>query len=203
MQPALAMPEISPYALAQGVATPLALFASLLLGASALHKVTNPARARRAVGGLTGFGHAGATCAVAVAGAAEGLAAVGLLAAPFRGPAALLAAGVWAVYGLCIGAALLRGRRDLDCGCGFAAAHRPLGGFELLRNAVLVAVALLVALVAHLGPAAVGAGIWLDAGIAGGAQLASAAFAALALLALYAALDHVMAQGPLRSGVVR
>ena len=83
--------------------------------------------------------------------------------------------------------AIVRGRRDVDCGCGFGPTGHPLGAFDVARNAVLVAFALLVA-----GSAASGAE----------AVAASQALAGCALLALYGALDQVMALQPLRRGVV-
>ena len=75
---------------------------------------------------------------------------------------------------------LLRGRRALDCGCG--ARPQPLGEGLVVRNVVLVAIALAAAL-----PASGRALVALDAAtIAGGAA---------ALAALYAAADAALANG--------
>jgi hypothetical protein len=80
--------------------------------------------------------------------------------------------------------AIAEGRRDVDCGCSFGRTRHPLGVFEGARNVVLVAMALLVA------------------ASAGGAPplAASQLLAACAFLALYGALDQVMALQPLRRG---
>ncbi len=73
---------------------------------------------------------------------AEGLAALGLVT-PWRPAAALLAAALLALYGMAMAWHLARGRR-LDCGCG--GAPLPLSAALVLRNAVLVVVALAAAL---------------------------------------------------------
>jgi hypothetical protein len=209
MHSALLTPDFSAAALGQVCEAPLAEFLSLLLATAALHKALRPDRARRAVAELTGLDWTLAGWALAMAAAAEALAALGLEWSVSRRDAALLAAGLWAAYGACIAAALLRGRRDLDCGCSFGATHRPLGRFHLVRNALLVALALGVALLAAIPgqPGSIDAGA-IDAavavdGVGAGVRLASAALAALALFALYGALDHVMALGELRRGGVR
>jgi hypothetical protein len=72
------------------------------------------------------------------------------------------------------------------CGCTFGATQRPLGVFQVLRNGVLVCAALLVA----VGSAASDTG----------PVIASQILAAFALLALYGALDQVMALTPPRRG---
>lgn len=73
---------------------------------------------------------------------AEGLAALGLVT-PWRPAAALLAAALLALYGAAMAWHLLRGR-VLDCGCG--GAPLPLSAALVLRNGLLVAVALAAAL---------------------------------------------------------
>jgi hypothetical protein len=199
MHAVLAMPDVSMAALGQACAAPLAGFLSLLLATAAVHKLLRPNRARRAVAELTGLGWTGAGFALGAAAAAEALAAVGMEWSTLRYQSALFAAGLWAIYGASVAAALLRGRRDVDCGCGFGATHRPLGGFHLLRNAVLVAIALGVALAARGGASAAAPVL----ATAAAPVLATAALAAGALLAIYGALDHVMALGELRRGGVR
>lgn len=86
--------------------------------------------------------------------------------------AAVVAAGLLAVYAGAIAVNLRRGRRALDCGCGLS--PRPLGRDLLLRNALLVAVALAAALPAS--PRVLG---WVDAWtIACATAVAAALFAA-------------------------
>jgi hypothetical protein len=160
--------------------------ALLWLGA-AHHKRKDPARFRAALAGYR------LLPAPAVPAAAAGLAALELglalaLLLPAAGAAAALAsAALLALYGLAIGAGLLRGRRGIDCGCG--ARPQPLGLHLLARNAALMAIALAAAL-----PASGRALGWLDAvTIAGGAG---------ALAALYAAVDAALANGA-RSAALR
>lgn len=107
-----------------------------------------------------------------------GLAAPGLAAARpwgFVGAAALLA-----LYGAAIALNLLRGRRDIDCGCFGPALHVGLGGGLLARNAGL----LLVAGAGFLPVAARPLGALDGATIAG--ALAFAAFAHAAATRLLA-----------------
>ena len=63
-----------------------------------------------------------------------------------------------ALYGGAIALNLVRGRRELDCGCLGPSLRQPISGALVARNAVLVAAAL-----ACLLPAAPRALVWLDA----------------------------------------
>ncbi len=110
---------------------------------------------------------------------AEGVAALGLVT-PWRPAAALLAAGLLALYGGAMAWHLWRGR-VLDCGCG--GAPLPLSTALVLRNAVLVGVALAAALPAS--------------GRAVGLADIAVAAAAVALGALlYAAFTQVLRSQP-------
>ncbi len=180
-----------------------ALFLALLLCVSALHKILWRARAQRATADLTGLAWRGAGIALIVAASAEVGAAGSMLLRATPAFGALLAAAIWSGYCAVIARAIGAGRREIDCGCSFGAEQRPLGRFQLLRAAGLAAIALLVA---ALGASIAGgdhaaAGLMTD-GI-GAASRLSQALGALALLALYAALDRVMALGPLRAGALR
>jgi hypothetical protein len=90
------------------------------------------------------------------------------------------------MYGALIVRAIVQGRRDVDCGCSFGPAVKPLGSFQVARNLVLAAVAVFIAAVSAFHGAVPTQGTFLLGG--------------LALLALYGALDQVMALQPLRSG---
>ncbi len=70
----------------------------------------------------------------------EALVPLGLIAPSTRMPALLLAAALLLVYALAMALNLLRGRASIDCGCGDEA--QPLSWALVLRNAVLVALAL-------------------------------------------------------------
>ena len=181
----------------------LAVFLALLLSVAAVHKMIWRARARRAAGALTGIEWRNTGAAVGLAALAE-LGAAGLLAMPaYRAGGALLAALVWSAYFAVIARSIVIGRRDVDCSCSFGAAHRPLGSFQLLRCASLVLLALVVVGLCgrHAGRDAAAASL-VGAG-GGAAMLISEGFAAVAMLALYAALDQLMSLRPLRAGEVR
>lgn len=97
---------------------------------------------------------------------------------------ASLAALLLAVYALAMGVNLLRGRRDLDCGCMGPGARSPVGPELVVRNLVLIALALMA------GFATVHARsvVWVD--------FVTVPLAIAVLAALYAALERVLALGP-------
>jgi hypothetical protein len=185
---------VSALPVAQIAIAQIASFASLLLVAAGLHKLKAPADTARAMHGLTGLPLPRAARAVTAIAAAELAAAAGLWFAPARFAAALLAALLWGGYFVFLVRAVAAGRRDVDCGCSFSAAHRPLGAFQLWRAAVLTGIAVMVALGAALAPGAVPYVVGIGA-------LATQLLAGLGLLALYVALDQLMAIQPLRAGV--
>jgi hypothetical protein len=163
----------------------LAAFLAMLLSASAAHKGLRFARTRKVVHEFVGVPPS-ASAAVAVAAAlGELLAAAALLVPAYRLAGASLAALIWGAYLALILRAIGQGRRDADCGCRFGPQQHPLGAFEVARNAVLVAFAVLVGASAASGAVPVA-----------GSQV----LAACALLALYGALEQVMAVRPLRRG---
>lgn len=74
--------------------------------------------------------------------------AVGLLLPAYRG-AAYTGAALLTTYTAAIAVNLLRGRRDIDCGCFGPAATTRLGGGLLIRNGILIASALVVVIPLH------------------------------------------------------
>jgi uncharacterized membrane protein YphA (DoxX/SURF4 family) len=160
---------------------------ALLWLVSGRHKLRDPARFRDALAGYR------LIPAPFVRTFAVGIAALELalglaLLAPGTGPApAIATAALLALYALAIAANLVRGRRAIDCGCG--ARPQPLGEGLVVRNAVLVGIALAAAL-----PATGRALSWIDAASIGGG--------ATALAALYAAADAALANG-VRSRALR
>jgi hypothetical protein len=182
---------------AQLLVSQLALFLALLLGASAIHKLMDRRRAQRAAHLLSGMPERTVAYAVAVAGLAETVSGALLLTSAHRFAGALLAALVLGCYFALIARAVVQGRRDIDCGCNFGAAGsgaagpggggRGLGGFEVVRGAVLFTFAACVA---------------VSSGAGAGWPPASQLLPACALLALYFALDQVMGLAPLRKGAV-
>jgi uncharacterized membrane protein YphA (DoxX/SURF4 family) len=162
-------------------------FLALLLLVSALHKWLGLERAAQAVGSLCRVRGSAARSVALVASVAEVSAGVLLILPAMREVGAALAALIFSGYLALLVRALLEGRRDIDCGCTLGRVRRPLGAFEVARNGVLAALALLI-FVASAGAAA---------------PLApSQLLGSLAFLALYAALDQVAGLAPLRKGTV-
>jgi hypothetical protein len=159
--------------------------AALLLVACA-HKLRDPAGFRRALADYR------LLPARAAGGAAAGLAlaelglAAGLLWPAGAARAALGAAALFVLYAAAIGVNLVRGRREIDCGCAGPGARRPLAGGLVARNGVLALAALAAAL-----PATPRALVWLDAvSVAGGVAVAAL---------LYLAVDATLAQSARRA----
>jgi hypothetical protein len=118
---------------------------ALLLGASALEKARDLATFRAAIEGYDLLPARAAGSAAPLFPVLEAALAVALLAPLGLGVrgAALGGAGLlFAFYAAAIAVNLARGRREIDCGCGGPAAHLPLSGWLVARNAGLVAVAL-------------------------------------------------------------
>jgi hypothetical protein len=89
--------------------------------------------------------------------ACEVTVAVALLLAGSSPLPSLAAAGLLFVYTAAIAINLLRGRRDIDCGCGGPTRRQPLGVGLVARNTVLLSAAIVSAL-----PAASRQWIWID-----------------------------------------
>jgi hypothetical protein len=170
----------------------LAAFLALILLASGLHKLVRRDRSQAVVREFAGVPRVLAPFTVLAVAATELLAGLSLLTPAYRAAGGVLAAFIWAAYLGLILRAIAQGRRDVDCGCTFGIAHRPLGAFQVTRNSVLVVMAALVS-----GSALVSMGSTAD-----GPGIASQILAALALAALYGALEQVMALTPPRGGVL-
>lgn len=170
----------------QSLAVQLAAFQAVLLLASGLHKLIRRETTQAVVHEFAGVPRYLARFAVVAVAAAEVLAGLLLWTPSYRAAGGVLAVMIWGGYLLLILRAIAQGRRDVDCGCTFGNAQRPLGAYHVVRNAGLTSAALLVA-----------AGC---AASATGPLIASQMLAAFALLALYGALDQVMALTPPRSG---
>ena len=157
---------------------------ALLFVAAAAHKLRDGAAFRASLDAYDLLPESVAALAARLLPALE-LVAAGLLAAPRAAPAgALLAAALLALYAVAMGVNLLRGRRDLDCGCmGPGARGGKIGGALLVRNAVLVMAAL-----ACLLPAAPRALAWID--------YLTVPFAVAVIAALYAAIERLVALQP-------
>jgi hypothetical protein len=176
----------SMFGVVQLLVVQLAAFEALLLLASGLHKLIRRDRTQAAAREFAGVPHSSAAFAVVIVASLELLASLLLWTPTYRAAGGALAVLIWGGYLALILRAIAQGRRDVDCGCTFGATHRPLGVFQVVRNALLTGVALAVA-----------AG---SATEVTGPVVASQILAAVVLLALYGALDQVMALTPPRSG---
>ena len=86
---------------------------------------------------------------VPVLGIAELAAAAAIWPRGTRVAAVVLMLALLVLYSAAIAINLVRGRRDIECGCGGAATHVPLSGWLFARNAALMAAALAVYAVPH------------------------------------------------------
>ena len=106
--------------------------------------------------------------------------AFGLFVTQFRPVAAAAAAGLLLIYGAAMGVNLVRGRRDIDCGCEGFGRRRSIAPWMLVRNSVLMLVAAVAAATSNARAIE-----WTDAlTIAGG-------LAAFAMI--YFAVDQLLA----------
>lgn len=110
---------------------------------------------------------------------AEALAAALLVVPSMRAPGAALAGAVLAFVTGAVAINLLRGRTDIDCGCGGPGQRQRLSWRLVVRNVALLAACALAA-----APASARTVVWLDA--------FTATFAAAALWFVYAAADELL-----------
>jgi hypothetical protein len=170
----------------QAFAVQMAAFQAMLLAASAVHKAARWAHSRDVLRQFAGVPGILAGPALGAATAAEFAAGALLMVPAHRMAGAVLAALIWTLYLALIVRAIVQGRRDVDCGCSFGPTSRPLGAFQIGRNLVLASLAGII--------------VWESAFAGTVPTQGTFVLGGLALLALYGALDQVMALQPLRSG---
>ena len=161
-----------------------AIAIAVLLASAATHKVRAPARFARQLADYQLLPDSLVRPFARLVPLLELAIAFALLVPVSRGWAALSAASLLALYAAAIGINLWRGRRDIDCGCAGPDQAQPLRPVLLLRNSVLVVLALL----ASVAPIA------RDMTVFDG--FVTVAAAAVALL-IYAAADGLLANSPL------
>lgn len=161
-----------------------ALTIAVLLASAATHKVRAPARFAKQLADYQLLPDVLVRPVARVIPVVELVLAFALLVPVCRYWAAMAAASLIALYAAAIGINLWRGRRDIDCGCAGPDQAQPLRPILLLRNSVLVGVALLASVL----PMA------RDLGFFDG--FVTVAASAVALL-LYAAADGLLANSPL------
>ncbi|NBA94757.1 MauE/DoxX family redox-associated membrane protein [Pseudomonas sp. R5(2019)] len=160
-----------------------AVTVAVILASAATHKFRAPARFANQVEDYQLLPKALVRLVARLLPVLEAGTALALLA-PFSRPyAAPLAAGLLALYAAAIGLNLWRGRNDIDCGCAGPDQAQPIRPALLLRNSLLV----LLALVASLSPQARELGFF-----DGFVVLAASAVTLL----LYAAADGLLANSP-------
>ncbi len=180
------MGDVSLPGVVQSFAAQMAAFQAMLLAASAVHKMASWTRSLSVMREFAGVPGTLAGPALGAATAAELTAGTLLMVPGWCATGALLAGLIWTLYLVLIIRAIAGGRRDADCGCSFGSTSRPLGTFQIGRNLVLTALAFFIAGAALVHGPVPAQGTHVLGG--------------LALLALYGALDQVMALQPLRSG---
>ena len=113
----------------------------------------------------------------------EGLVALALPLSTTKSTASLAGACLLGVYSAAIGLNLLRGRREIDCGCFASSARVPLSATLLARNALLIVAALVASM-----PASPRTLVWADS--------FTIAAALLALALLWMATQRLAQTGP-------
>jgi len=161
-----------------------ALAIAVLLASAATHKLRAPARFSKQLADYQLLPEALVRPSARVIPVLELAIAFALLVPVSRSWAALTAAGLIALYAAAIGINLWRGRRDIDCGCAGPDQAQPLRPVLLLRNSVLVGLALL----ASVAP------IVRDLNVFDGFVTL---FASAVALLIYAAADGLLANSPL------
>lgn len=130
---------------------------------AALHKLRDPTGYGAIVRGYRLVPDGGATVWALALGAAEAATVAALLVPGVVGYGAASAALLLAVYSTAIAVNLVRGRRDVDCGCAGPGRRQTLSGWLLVRNGGLLAAA-----VACAWPVGARPVHWLDAVTAAG-----------------------------------
>ena len=122
----------------------LGLFLALVLALSAAHKAQSPDRLAIATGRLAGVSGPQAIMLMVLTGAIEAVAALCLVLPGATPAGALIAAGLWAIYGV---ATWRRRGETLDCGCDLVARPHRVGLPQITRPLVLAGLALLVGVI--------------------------------------------------------
>jgi len=170
MMPAFAADPVLGHAAAAALA--------IVLLAGAWHKLADLDAFTLAVERYRLLGPAGARATALLLPPLEALAGLALLHPASRAAGAALAAAILLLVTTAVAINLLRGRRDIDCGCGAPGSGRRLSWILVARNAALVALCALAA-----APESPRELVWLDG--------FTTAFAALALWAVYGAVNEL------------
>jgi Methylamine utilisation protein MauE len=124
------------------LAWPIALCMSMLFGAAAANKLRAIAEFCDALQAYRLLPQGGELVAAPVIIGCELLCAVGLWWQAARAPVAILSAGLLLLYAFAIGVNLLRGRRNIDCGCSLGSSRQAIASWMVWRNLALAALSL-------------------------------------------------------------
>lgn len=128
------------------VAVSCSLVLAVILFTGASHKLRAPHRFARQIDDYALLSGTAVALAARALPIVEIVIAVALLVPGLRAWAAAAAALLLALYTGAISINLWRGRRDIDCGCSGPGLERPLSSALLVRNGVLIVMAVLAAL---------------------------------------------------------
>ena len=154
----------------------VALAFAALFGNSALLKLRAPAIFAATLADYRVIPRASVPAMGVLVVALEAALALGLLWPTTRAMSAAVGAGLLLVYAAAIAVNLVRGRREIDCGCSLQ--RRPIGRWMVIRNLSLAA-ALLVCAVPIVARAL------------GVADAATIGAGLLVLILLYTSVDHL------------
>ena len=126
------------------IGTLLAGAFALLFASAALHKVRDLALFAQILAAYRVL--PGAARLAWLVPLTEVLVGAGLLLPGTRAAAAAIGAGMLVLYALAMAVNLLRGRRELSCGCGGPDDRRPIGAWMVWRNLLLAGALALVTL---------------------------------------------------------
>ena len=135
------------------LAGPLSMTVALVLAQAALVKAKRRERMHKVMQEFVGVSPGWAPAAYAAAVTIELAACAALIWSPTRQTGAAVAAALWAIYTGLLLRAVLAGRGQVDCGCDAALPGRQLDVMYVVRAALLMLSAALVA----CSPPAVGA----------------------------------------------
>jgi hypothetical protein len=130
---------------------------ALLFASTAFHKAADFGRFRATLAAYQVMPESITAVAASFVVALEIGLAVGFVAPGLRVIASASAAALLSLYTAAIAVNLVRGRYDMDCGCGGRDSHQPINAGLLLRNAVLI-----VAALAAGAPAGTRPLLWID-----------------------------------------
>lgn len=156
---------------------------ALLFASSLLHKLRHLGEFRQNVADYRLLPARLAFTAALLLLCAEMATLFSLVVPGMTGQGALMAAGLLMLYALAMAINLARGRRSIDCGCAGPQLKQPISEWLLLRNALLIGLALIGAQT----PDGRGLGAW-DIGL-------TACFV-LSLWLLYTAANGLLANAP-------